>query len=57
MTLGLMIYWALTSSALLQNLWWWWLTPVLTLIVLFLSLYLVHLGLDEVSNPRLRTQH
>jgi peptide/nickel transport system permease protein len=57
MTLGMMIYWALTSSALLQNLWWWWLTPVLTLIGLFLSLYLVHLGLDEVSNPRLRTQH
>jgi hypothetical protein len=23
---------------------------------LFLSLYLVHLGLDEVANPRLRNQ-
>jgi hypothetical protein len=30
---------------------------VITLIILFLSLYLVHLGLDEVSNPRLRTQN
>jgi peptide/nickel transport system permease protein len=56
MTLGMMIYWALSYSAILQNLWWWWLTPVLTLIGLFLSLYLVHLGFDEVSNPRLRTQ-
>jgi peptide/nickel transport system permease protein len=56
MTLGQMIYWALSSGALLQNLWWWWFTPVLMLIVLFLALYLVHLGLDEVSNPRLRTQ-
>jgi peptide/nickel transport system permease protein len=56
MTLGMMIYWALSYSALLQNLWWWWLTPVLALILLFLSLYLVHLGFDEVSNPRLRAQ-
>jgi peptide/nickel transport system permease protein len=54
MTLGMMIYWALNYGALLQNLWWWWATPVLTLIALFMALYLVHLGLDEVSNPRLR---
>jgi peptide/nickel transport system permease protein len=54
MTLGMMIYWALSFGAVLQNLWWWWLTPVISLIVLFLSLYLVHLGLDEVGNPRLR---
>jgi peptide/nickel transport system permease protein len=56
MTLGTMIYWALNRGAILQGLWWWWLTPVVTLIVLFLSLYLVHLGLDEVGNPRLRRQ-
>lgn len=56
MTLGMMIFWALSFGAILQNLWWWWLTPVLTLIALFLALYLVHLGLDEVGNPRLRTQ-
>ena len=56
MTLGIMIYWALNFGAMIQNMWWWWLTPVITLIVLFLSLFLVHLGLDEVGNPRLRTQ-
>jgi peptide/nickel transport system permease protein len=55
-TLGTMIYWALSFGAILQNMWWWWLTPVVTLIALFLALYLVHLGLDEVGNPRLRTQ-
>ena len=54
MTLGMMIYWALNYGALLQNIWWWWATPVLSLIVLFLALYLVHVGLDEVGNPRLR---
>ncbi len=56
MTLGMMIYWALNYSAIFLNLWWWWLTPVVTLMALFLALYLVHLGLDEVGNPRLRTQ-
>jgi peptide/nickel transport system permease protein len=56
MTLGVMIYWALSYGAIFQNLWWWWMTPVITLIVLFLALYLVHLGLDEVGNPRLRSR-
>jgi peptide/nickel transport system permease protein len=55
MTLGMMIYWSLSYGAILQNMWWWWMTPVLTLMFLFLALYLIHLGLDEVSNPRLRT--
>jgi peptide/nickel transport system permease protein len=56
MTLGMMVYWALSYSAVFQNLWWWWATPVLTLMTLFLALYLVHLGFDEVSNPRLQTE-
>jgi len=56
MTLGMMIYWALSYGAILQNLWWWWLTPVLALTFLFLALYLMHMGFDEVSNPRLRSQ-
>jgi peptide/nickel transport system permease protein len=56
MTLGMMIYWSLNFGAILQNLWWWWMTPVVTLIALFLSLYLVHLGFDEVANPRARTR-
>lgn len=56
MTLGMMIYWSLSYGAILQNLWWWWLTPVITLMILFLSLYMVHIGLDEVGNPRLRSR-
>jgi peptide/nickel transport system permease protein len=56
MTLGMMIYWSLNYSAVFQNLWWWWMTPVATLMLLFLSLYLVHIGFDEVSNPRLRAE-
>ncbi|RPJ46475.1 MAG: ABC transporter permease, partial [Chloroflexi bacterium] len=39
MTLGMMIYWALSYGALLQNMWWWWAIPVVILIALFLALY------------------
>lgn len=56
MTLGMMIYWSLSYGAVLQNLWWWWLAPVLTLMLLFLALYLIHLGFDEVANPRAQPQ-
>jgi peptide/nickel transport system permease protein len=53
-TLGLMLEEAFTSGAIVRNLWWWWGAPVGTLIVLFVGLFLVSLGLDEVANPRLR---
>lgn len=56
MTIGMMIYWALGYGAILQNLWWWWVTPVVTLMILSLCLYFVHLGFDEVSNPRLQME-
>ena len=53
-TLGRVIYDAINSAALTQNLWWWWGIPTLLLAVMFIGLLLVNLGLDEVSNPRLR---
>ena len=53
-TLGRVIYDAINSGALIQNLWWWWGIPTLLLAVMFIGLLLVNLGLDEVSNPRLR---
>ncbi|MEO1745989.1 MAG: ABC transporter permease [Pseudomonadota bacterium] len=53
-TLGRVIYEAINSGALIQNLWWWWGLPTLLLIVMFIALLLINLGLDEVSNPRLR---
>ena len=56
MTLGMMIYWSLSYGAVLQNLWWWWLVLVLTLMLLFLARYLIHLGFDEVANPRTQSQ-
>jgi peptide/nickel transport system permease protein len=57
MTLGMMIYWSvIADTSILQNLWWRWMIPVITLMLFFVSLYLIHLGLDEMSNPRLRAE-
>lgn len=53
-TLGRTIYEAINSGALIQNLWWWWGIPTILLAVMFVGLLLINLGLDEVSNPRLR---
>ncbi len=53
-TLGGTIYDAINSAALLRNLWWWWLAPTVLLAAMFVGLLLINLGLDEVSNPRLR---
>jgi peptide/nickel transport system permease protein len=52
--IGMTIYWAITFNALLRGLWWWWVTPIVAVMVLFIGLFLVSAGLDEVANPRLR---
>ncbi|MEZ4631368.1 MAG: ABC transporter permease [Deinococcales bacterium] len=53
-TLGKSIYWSVQLSGLSQGLWWWWGFPALILVIIFIGLLLINLGLDEVSNPRLR---
>ncbi|MEM6479123.1 MAG: ABC transporter permease [Pseudomonadota bacterium] len=53
-TLGRTIYEAINAGALIQNLWWWWGLPTLLLAAMFIGLLMINLGLDEVSNPRLR---
>lgn len=53
-TLGRTIYEAINAGALIQNLWWWWGLPTILLATMFIGLLLINLGLDEVSNPRLR---
>jgi peptide/nickel transport system permease protein len=51
-TLGTMIYWALQYHALLRGFWWWILTPVLTIILLFLSLFLISVGISSIFSMR-----
>lgn len=53
-TLGMTVYWAIYYSALLRGLWWWWAAPVGAIVVLFVALFLLTTGLDELANPRLR---
>ena len=53
-TLGNTVYWALFYSAPLRGLWWWWVPPIITLGIVFIGLYLVTAGLDQIANPRLR---
>lgn len=53
-TLGMTIYWAFSFNALIRGLWWWWTMPIVFFVLLFISLFLISKGLDEVANPRLR---
>jgi peptide/nickel transport system permease protein len=53
-TLGMTIYYAISSSAVIRGMWWWWGFPILILIVIFSGLFLMAIGLDEIANPRLR---
>jgi peptide/nickel transport system permease protein len=53
-TLGMTIYWVIFYSALLHGFWWWWLPPIVVIVILFVGLFSLSLGLDEIANPRLR---
>ena len=55
-TIGMTIYWAIHFNALLRGLWWWWIPPILVVSALFVGLLLLTAGLDEIANPRLRSQ-
>jgi peptide/nickel transport system permease protein len=48
------IYWVIYYGALLQGMWWWFLPPILVIVLLFIGLFGLSAGLDEVANPRLR---
>ena len=53
-TLGMTIFFAIRSSAVIRGMWWWWGFPIPILIVIFTGLFLMAIGLDEIANPRLR---
>lgn len=53
-TLGTTVANAIQGSAILRGMWWWWGLPTLVLMVIFISLFLIAIGLDEIANPRLR---
>ncbi len=53
-TLGITLYWVNYYSALLHGMWWWFLPPVIIIIMLFVGLFSISSGLDELANPRKR---
>jgi peptide/nickel transport system permease protein len=53
-TLGMTIFWANYYGAIIRGEWWWWAPPIVAIVVVFVGLFLVSSGLDEVANPRLR---
>ena len=53
-TLGQTIYWMMNKSAFMLGMWWWIIEPIAMLIILFVGLFLLTAGLDEIANPRLR---
>ena len=55
-TMGMTIFWANYYGAILRGMWWWWGPPIVIIVFVFVGLYLVSAGLDELANPRLRKQ-
>ena len=53
-TLGMTLYWVNYNAALINGWWWWWTAPIAVILVVFLGLFFLTVGLDEVANPRLR---
>ncbi|HIQ06326.1 MAG TPA: ABC transporter permease, partial [Anaerolineae bacterium] len=53
-TLGMTIFYSIRASAILRGMWWWWGLPILVLMLIFMGLFLIAIGLDEIANPRLR---
>jgi ABC-type dipeptide/oligopeptide/nickel transport system permease subunit len=53
---GVALYWATVNSSVLQGEWWSFVFPGLAIGVTVLGLTLILAGIDEVSNPRLRTE-
>jgi peptide/nickel transport system permease protein len=53
-TLGMTLYWINFNGAILNGWWWWWTPPIVIILTVFLGLFFVTVGLDEIANPRLR---
>ncbi|HNP70294.1 MAG TPA: ABC transporter permease [Kouleothrix sp.] len=49
------LIWAAQGQSAFFNGWWWWpVFPALGLVLIFSSLALINMGLDELANPRVR---
>src|SRR5215831_8871791 len=53
-TLGMTLYWVNFNAAMINGWWWWWTAPTVIILTVFLGLFFLTVGLDEIANPRLR---
>jgi peptide/nickel transport system permease protein len=53
-TIGMTLYWVDFNAAIINGWWWWWLAPLIVIVIVFLGLFFLTAGLDEIANPRLR---
>lgn len=53
-TLGMTLYWVNFNAAMINGWWWWWSAPTVIILTVFLGLFFLTVGLDEIANPRLR---
>ncbi len=53
-TLGVTIYWVMNQSAFVRGMWWWAAVPISIIVLIFVMLFLISSGLDELANPRVR---
>jgi peptide/nickel transport system permease protein len=53
-TLGMTLYWVTFNAAMINGWWWWWTAPTVIILMVFLGLFFLTVGLDEIANPRLR---
>lgn len=53
---GTILYWAGNGDALTLGSWWWFLPPGLCIAILGAGLTLINFGIDEIANPKLRTE-
>jgi len=54
MSLGLMMFNAVTWAALTLGIWWWFIPPGIGIMATVGALYVMNVGLDEIFNPKLR---
>ena len=55
-TLGMTLYWVNYNAAVINGWWWWWVPPIVVIAMLFIGLFLIAVGLDEIANPRVRSR-
>ena len=53
-TIGTVLYWANSHSAMVVGTWWWIVIPVILIVITFVGLFLLAMSMNEYIDPRSR---